>query len=446
MEDKVFAYITKYNLIKKGDNVIVALSGGADSMALFHFLHKQASSLQITLQAAHFDHGLRGEESARDAEFVKKVCRQYKVQLYMQQGFMKERTRPVGMGEEEWARHLRLGYLENLAKQQQAIIATAHTLSDNAETVLFRAVRGSGPRGIAGIPPKRGVFIRPLLHVSRAEVEAYCTGNGLEYVTDSTNASVCYARNRIRLSVLPELERVHPGAEQALARLGETMRGVEEYIAQEADVLLHKSKRKQGYDVGMLLAAPEPVRMAAFSQLSGKNADSLTLNNMQRVASGQLGALQLSENHRVRLVQKKLIIERLPKDNEENYNVPLREGEIELPDGTRLLVRVEKANKKLDVEEKNVQRGLTFEADYDKIKRTCVFRGRLPGDVYRPAGRGVAKTLKKWMNEEEIPLVQRKTLPLLAQGSEVLWIAGYGFCDGLAITESTVKRLYIEIL
>lgn len=446
MEEKVFGCIKKYNLIQKGDNVIVALSGGADSIALFHFLYSNVKTLQINLQAAHFDHGLRGSESDRDADFVRATCHKYGVQLHIKQGFMREAPKPVGMGEEEWARHLRLGYLEELAAEQNAKIATAHTLSDNAETVLFRAARGSGTRGIAGIPPARGVFIRPMLQVTRSEVEAYCSRYDLQYVTDSTNASMQYARNRIRLAVLPELERVHPGAEQALARLGETMRGVDEYLTAQATMLLNTAKRRLGHDAAMLLQAPDPVRMQAFALLAEDYASGTVLENMQKVASGQLGALQICAHKRVRLVQKQLVIEEVEADTGESYSVPFKEGLIELPGGINLLVSVEKTDKNYCDEEKKEQKGLTFKADYDRIRENCVFRGRLSGDSYRPAGRGVTKTLKKWMSEEGIPPAQRRQWPLLAQGSNVLWVARYGFCDGVQVTQNTQKIVHIQIL
>ena len=445
MEQRVFGCIQQYGLVSQGDNVIVALSGGADSMALFHFLYTHAKALGIGLAAAHFDHGLRGEESERDAVFVREVCGEYGVPLYAESAHMRSRERPGGMGEEEWARQLRLAFFEKLAVRHSAKIATAHTRSDNAETVLFRAIRGSGPRGLAGIPPKRGVFIRPLLWVSRDEVEAYCARSGLGYVVDSTNASLQYSRNRLRLRVMPQLEQAHAGAGTALCGLAEDMRELDTYLTQQAGQALQDAAGKYGYDAGQILALPPPVQKQVFSLLLGERASRKMIGQAQRVAEGTLGALQISAQKRLRRFKGCLLVEETGRPPAPAGEIPFAEGEILFSERHGLRVEVLSADGNRRVQGEKEKKGLTFEADYDRINKNSLFRTRRPGDWFRQPGRGGSKPLKKWMNERGIPSFERLDLPLLACGSEVLWIAGHGFCEGVLAGAGTRRTVRIEV-
>lgn len=445
MQDKVRKTIEKYRFFTGAINVIAALSGGADSMALFHFLHNCAGELGIVLAAAHFNHGLRGEEADRDEAFVRDVCRRYGVPLYVERVDMAGMQRPVGQGTEEWARQLRYSFFERLISQHSALVATAHTASDNAETVLFHAVRGTGPKGLGGIPPVRGAFVRPLLEVDRGEVEEYCKANGLAYVTDGTNADVCYARNRIRLNVMPELKMVHAGAEAALGRLAADMREVDLFLQEQAATLLEKARRADGFDSFVLLQAPQPVRLSALAQLAGPVASRNTLQQMERVLRGEVAAAQLPGQ----LVAKQkegafLVCPWQAPAVPPVYEEPLREGEILLPGGYRLLVEVADVGAHTEFCKKKSENHFTFMANCDKIVKNSVLRPRKQGDLFAPKGRGVTKTLKKWMNEQKIDRETRAAMPLLCDGHRVLWVWNEGFCEGVSVDADTKKVLYIR--
>ena len=167
MENKVLADIRKYNMISPGDNILVALSGGADSVALFYCMLKLKNDLKINVYAAHLNHGIRGEESDRDELFVKELCAKYNTELFTKNEHMAQRTPPKGMSTEKWARELRYAFLKETAKKLNAKIATAHTLSDNCETLMFNLARGASLKGSTGIPVVRENIIRPLIGVTR---------------------------------------------------------------------------------------------------------------------------------------------------------------------------------------------------------------------------------------------------------------------------------------
>ena len=186
IENSVLSAIEQFSLLDASKNITVALSGGADSVALIYALYRLREKLGITLSAAHLNHMIRGEEALRDEEFVKKLCKKYEIPLFCERTDVPAFAKIQGLSLETAAREVRYGFLERV---NCGVIATAHTASDNLETVLFNLSRGTALKGLCGIPPKRGIFIRPLILASRSEIEDYCKKNNLDFVTDSTNLS-----------------------------------------------------------------------------------------------------------------------------------------------------------------------------------------------------------------------------------------------------------------
>ena len=203
------------SLLPAGCTVLCAVSGGADSVCLLDLVRRLGD---VTVLCAHFDHGIRGAESARDAAFVEALCKEWAVPFFPGRGDVPAYAAANGLSIETAAREMRYAFLERTAKEQGAdVIATAHNLNDNAETILFRMARGTGLRGLTGIPARRGRIVRPLLHTPRRDIEEYLTARGIPHVEDSTNTETDAARNRIRLDVLPRLESIHPGAAAGIA-------------------------------------------------------------------------------------------------------------------------------------------------------------------------------------------------------------------------------------
>ena len=226
MLNKLLAFIRRYDMLKPGDCVVCAVSGGADSVALLFALYLLRQKLGISVSAAHFNHRLRGEESDRDEAFVREFCDRYDIALHVGS----ETVQPGKKGLEAAARDARYAFLKSLPGK----IATAHTADDNAETLLMHLVRGTGLKGLGGITPVTDKLIRPMLEVTRREVLCFLKEYNLSYVDDSSNDTDQFLRNRLRHHVMPLLARENPGIAENLSALALRLRQDEEYLTQAA--------------------------------------------------------------------------------------------------------------------------------------------------------------------------------------------------------------------
>lgn len=226
MQNKLLQFIREQKLIAPGDRVICALSGGADSVAMLFALFLLREKLKIQLEAAHFNHHLRGEESQRDEVFARDFCARYDIPLHVGGG----QVQPGKKGLEAAARDARYAFLETLDGK----IATAHTADDNAETVLLHLIRGTGLKGLGGIAPQRGALIRPMLGVTRQEVEDFLGEWSLPYVEDSSNETDAFLRNRIRHHVMPLLREENPKIRENLSQMALRLRLDEAYLTQQS--------------------------------------------------------------------------------------------------------------------------------------------------------------------------------------------------------------------
>ena len=267
MTDKARRDCARLGLLEKGDSVIAALSGGADSVALLHFLISVKEQYDLTIHAAHLNHGIRGEEAQRDESFCKILCEKYNVPFHLRRRDIPALARARGVSEELCGREERYAFFEELAEPLNAKIALAHTASDNAETLLFNLSRGASLGGAAAIPQRRGNIIRPLLSCTRAEIEAYCAANGLEYVTDSSNLSDDYTRNRIRHHVIPVLRELNPELESAMLRFSRDAAEVKAYLTRQAQRALEEARADYGCRADVLLRQDAAVLKTALSLL-----------------------------------------------------------------------------------------------------------------------------------------------------------------------------------
>ena len=445
IEETLLAYCRQQGLFKSGDRVIAACSGGADSMALLLFLLRRRKELAIEVLATHVNHGIRGVSARADANFVTAFCRQNGVELLLYDA-EKEGIAIPPRPSEEWARELRYRWFDELAAREEALIATAHTCSDQAETLLFRMARGTGLHGLAGIPPCRGIYRRPCLCLSRTDTEAYCAALGQSYVQDESNADDLYARNRIRHTVVPALQTVNPAAEQAIARLCRQMRALDDWLTAEAAALLQAAAVPGGYEVETLCQARGPVLDAALHALISpvRDAEEKYVNLLRFLVLQREGALQLTPEVTYKI--KNGVLLRLTPQGIKPPPAPpqpFTQGCFSLPGGYFVefqRVKYEEFLKNQPIFKKD----LNCCADCAKIQGNAILRTRQPGDFFRPAGRHLRKTLKKYYNELGIPQAERPLLPLLADGSEVLWLWGCGFAEGCAPDEYTHEVLTVR--
>ena len=456
---RVEDFCTREGLLQPGvpQHLAAAVSGGADSMALLLLLRQLQPRFGYTLSACHVNHGLRGQRADRDEAFVRAECARLGVPLRVFHAA--ELAPPPAHAGEDWARRLRYTAFAQLQGQGIDAIATAHTANDQAETLLLRLARGTGLHGAGGIRPRRGCYLRPLLCLSRAETEAVCRAEGQPWVTDETNDTDAYARNRLRHSALPALESTNAAAVQNLARFCEKAARAEAYLAAGAAKLLAAARLPGAEPVWRLppLQAADPLLLeTALHSLVApvRDAEEKYVQLLCAVVRQGSGAVQLTEQVRFcagnGCLRQEMLPQTLPRQPERAPQqvpfLPEKQLEFRLRGGWKGKAELLTADfeKKIQVVHK---KDLKNRADYARITTLyagLVLRTRQPGDVYRPAGRAVHNRLRKWMNEADIPAQQRDTLPLLAAGSEVLWVCGSGFAEGLAPDETTTLILQME--
>lgn len=428
MLQSVLTAIERFSLLS-ADNITVALSGGADSVALLHALCTLKDKLKINISAAHLNHMIRGDEALRDENFVKQLCGDMNIPLICESIDVPAYAEKNRLSIETAAREVRYAFFERI---NTGVVATAHTASDNLETVLFNLARGTGLNGLCGIPPKRSIYIRPLILVTRDEVEAYCAENCLSYVTDSTNLSDDYTRNRIRHTVIPVLKSVNPSAEKTVARTVVSVREDEEFLNACADNYL-SANFKDGF-LTVDSAVPPSVLKRAIKKYAeyivpDLRLDSLHLNSIYSVSvnggrtSLPCDCIAEAKNGRLSVKNK------LSNGKKTVFNVSTA-----VKDNT-FFKNGEKVNNLL----------LNNSIDCDKIVGESVLRTRLPGDSVRLAGRGCTKTLKKLMNELKIPNELRDSVPVLADDDGVIWVYGAGTASRCAVNEKTEKVMIITV-
>nr|WP_317412759.1 tRNA lysidine(34) synthetase TilS [uncultured Solibaculum sp.] len=434
--DNVMSWMQEQNMLQVGEAVVVALSGGADSVSLLYYLKEQSRLMGWKVTAAHFNHRLRGEESDRDEAFCRDLCKRWGIPLQVGSADVQKEVERSGESVEQCARRLRYDFLNQAAGR--AKIATAHTLSDQAETVLLHLSRGAGLRGICGIPPVRENIIRPFLRITRDEVEAYCKENSLLFITDSTNSQRDYARNRVRLDVIPTLKEVHPGFLKSIDRCTAWLRDIKDFLERQTEDVLKKAKSGHGYRVEELLKQPAAVRREAIMELirrAGGKAQALHVELVEELLSHP-GAADLSGDVRARQQDGLLQVESIvQKDEKESAPIPLKEGTFLLSSGVQMTVTA------VGVDEKENFNKMLFNNAIDcaKIKGTAMIRRRMPGDRFHPAGRGCGKSLKKLFQEADIPVEQRELIPIVCDEEGILWVGGFGPDERAAIGDGTCR-------
>lgn len=400
MTNKLEAFLRAYHMVSPGDRVICALSGGGDSVALTFALYLLKDKLGITLEAAHFNHHLRGEESDRDEQFVRSFCHQYGIPLHL--GGAEVQTGPKGL--EASARAARYGFLRSLPGK----IATAHTADDNAETVLMHLVRGTGLKGLGGITPVSGTVIRPMLLITRREVEDFLAEYALLHVEDSSNGSDAFLRNRIRHGVMPLLKGENPRISENLSRMALRLRLDEACLSEDLPVDPTVSQLREMHPARRSRCLEKILMESGFSEPEDSHIslmESLVFSDKPSARANFPGDLVIGRSY-----------EQLEIQGGEN---PLPDQELSCP-GTlefpRLGLRVvctpaQDLKKKYDC--------------FTVFPQGKILVGpRRPGDAIHLSGG--TKSLKKWMIDHKIPASRRMHIPVIRDERGILGAYGIG--------------------
>lgn len=459
MLKKVRDYMREHDMTAPGDAVIVALSGGADSVCLLTVL-KQLATPEFLLRAVHVHHGIRGAEADRDEAFAQKLCESLSVPLCVAYCHVPAYAAEHGLSEEEAGRILRYQVLEKEAgKWEQELpagsrvkIALAHHRDDKAETILHHLLRGSGLTGLAGIRPVQGRRIRPLLCVGREEIRAYLEAGHISWCEDSTNQSPDYTRNRIRSQVLPLLKTaVNEQAEEHILQAGQIIGQADAYLRQQAEEIWQEAVCGREEDLAAIpLTAfarqPEILKTYLIRHMldqlhpGWKDIGSRHFTAIAELAGKPVGSrLDLPGGLMARTGYETLEIVRKTEREVSVKTESGADGEIH---GRQTVPELHMTVFSRQKDQEIPKNQYTKWFDYDKIKGTLSVRTRRTGD-YLILPSGGSKTIARYMIDEKIPKEKREQILLLAEGSHVLWVVGFRISEYYKIEEHTENILQV---
>lgn len=429
MNNKIKNTINKYNLIDKNDTVLIALSGGADSVFLAKFLISIRDEYNLTLKAAHVEHGIRGKESLEDCEFVETFCKENNIECNTLHIKAVEEAKKARMGVEEYSRNKRYEFFDSIECDK---IATAHNLSDNIETVLFRLARGTSLKGMCGIPVKRGKIIRPIIEVSAEEIRNFLKENNIPFRVDFTNNENEYSRNKIRNVIIPLFKEINEDFENTVNRFIKSANEDENFLDLAVDDIFQSVFSNNTLDLIQLrcYSVSEIKRVIIkYFRINEVTLDEYHLSEIVKLVYEQ-SKTQIKDNIFAISDKKSLRIAKFGKVvNFDNILV-----EKDVLSKSDFLTKCELSPKKFD-----------FYCDCDKIIGNVLVRTRMPGDKISPSGRNCSKTLKKLYNELSIPVENRDNIPVIVDDNGVIGIYGYCVDERVSVNENSKNIMILNI-
>jgi tRNA(Ile)-lysidine synthase len=453
---KVKRTISRHQMISEGDSVIVAVSGGPDSVCLLHILHEVKDELQIDLVVAHFDHGLRPAEDERETAFSRTLAQSLQLPFETAKGRLL--AKKTGGSKEEVARNARYAFLEKVREKHKAQkIALGHNLNDQAETILMRLLRGSGPSGLTGIPPSRDdQIIRPLTEIERSEIEKYLKAKKLLSVTDSSNLQTDYLRNKIRLELMPLLEEQQPQLASLLGQTAEILRDEDDYLERIAEAWLKKEVTRNPdntlqLSIASFMCLPVALRRRVTRKVIGKLKKDLRriswdhIETIQRLAQGKKpqAALALPGGAAVKRTYDHLVFSTSVKRKPRPFH-----HRVEGP-GT---YEIEEIGRRLSLEQLKNRKGLrlggsawTAFLDAEKLRFPLTLRTFKAGDRFIPFGMKGHKKLKNFFMDLKVPLEQRYSTPILCREGTLVWVCGFRIDDRFKVTSETKRVMKLSL-
>lgn len=456
LKQKVLKTISENNMINSGDKILVALSGGPDSLTLLHILYSLKDQLNINIGAAHVNHLLRGNDAFKDENLCKTYCENLGLDFYLKRIDINEESKIKGISHEMAGREARYNFFEELSnKYGYNKIAIAHNLNDQAETILMRIMRGTGIEGLVGIKAVRDKkFIRPLIEISRAEIEHYCEENNLKAAIDETNFENIYSRNKIRLELIPYMEKnFNKDVIETLSRMSKLIKEDNEFIEDFAlkifEKYCYKKEDRVIINKEVLLqhkAIVSRVIRMALAEIKGNlyNIDNSHINDIIKLYNHNTGKfIMLPNDIMVENVYKDLHIYIKIQENERDFYEPLEINNKVISNLLKYSIELKTLNKdKNFVMKKN---NMIKYFDYDKVKGDIYLRYRKDGDRFTPLGMKGSKKIKDLFMDLKVPRYERDRIPLLCFGNEIAWIVGYKVSDKFKIDCNTKRVLQVTI-
>lgn len=444
MISKAFETMKKYNMLDGTKKIIVGFSGGADSVALLHFLYFFTSERKkiFDVAAVHVNHGLRGEEAQRDENFAVSFCEKLGIEITIKKINVNEIAEITKTGLEEAGRKARYQIFESLAKETGTKISTAHTLSDSCETFLLNFTRGTALKGLCGIPPIRGNIIRPLINVTRTEIEEYCKKNNLNYIHDSSNFEKNYTRNKIRLDVIPHLKSINPDFENSAARTLSALEEDEKYLDGKVLEAFKYAKSEVGYNVDRLKTLPNSIKnrvvLKIIRSFTDKPIDQKHINLVNNLINDFSSAVTLPSNIKIINKNNNLQVVNKVERNNFKWEYLLKKLNILTEIDTNIIIKVITFSEYQKLKSES-SRNVTWAFDFEKLPEKSVIRNRRPGDKFTLPSRNITKSIKKLFSELKIPENLRNKIPLIAFENEIIWIDNIGVSKNYIPNKDTKK-------
>lgn len=457
MINKVKETIVKEELIQIGDKIIVGISGGPDSVCLLHILASLKEEYHLTIYGAHLNHNFRGIESQLDAHYVSKLCEDLNLICFIKSIDVAQFSESNGFTFEEAGRILRYQFFDEVSEKVGANkVAVAHNLNDQAETILMRFLRGTGMEGLTAIHHSRGKVIRPLLNITRPEIEDYCSVHNLSPRLDKTNLEPIYHRNKVRLELIPYLkENYNPNIVETLARTAEILKKDSSFMELEAKkayetLKISESENRVELSIRGINQLHDALRVRALrfacEDLVGKK-DVLEYKHI-------ISVLDLLENGQtakkrslpmgiiVKISYEKLIftIDKFEYEKDFIYELQINSRQFidEISQG--IIINLYSKEEIGDISRDKYVKSF----DYDKVKSRLNVRNRRAGDRFWPLGLTGSKKLKDFFIDLKIDREQRDLIPLLCDGDEIMWVVGYRMSEAYKVNNETTRVLVVE--
>ena len=454
--------IDRYRLLEKGDRVIVGVSAGVDSMVLLYLLNAYRQVFGLSLIVAHVNHGFRPEESEKEEELVQKESKRLGLPFEYGQFNVREFQKLSGFSPQDAARRIRFQFFQDLLEKHQAQkIALGHNADDQAETILLRLIRGSGLQGLRGILPIReGKVIRPLLEVWRGEIETFAIEKGIHYRLDSSNLKQDYLRNKIRLALIPTVEKEYqPNFKQVLLRTSAILREENDYLEKGTEEAYLKIVREKRNAIYFKFSEYQSLHQAIQWRVIRKMMETIWAQGMAVKESEWSDVHQI--HRRLRKPPPSFILE-LSRGVwiEKRYDMvelgkrglkPFPPFEVELISQGRTFI--EEIGKEIIIGDVNRDQfendmdslNMTF-MDYESLQFPLKVRNFRPGDRFRPLGVKGTQKVKEFFIDHKIPRFERPKVPLIISGEMIAWVLGYRIDDRVKITEKTKKVLKVKVV
>lgn len=449
IEQTALKFIDNKKLIKKGDKILVALSGGPDSVFLLHLLFKYKKRFQIDIGALHINHRIRGVDAKNDQVFCERLCKKMKVKSFSKNKNVKAFASKNSLSLEEAGRKIRYLELKNTAqKYGYNKIATAHNSGDNAETILLNLIKGTGIGGISGIPIERGNIIRPILCLKKADILSYLNESGLNYRIDKSNLSNDYERNFIRNNILPLIkENLNPNVEESLFKSSEVFKEVKVLIKNrlDKDFIEFVKTEKDKIEILLTNEAEEKIKQLSFiikdavSKQFSEELNFKNINDIVGLTNKRIGQKINLPGNITAQKERGVILIRKYETKKSFVSITLKPGD-----------KIKLNSKSISIKKVKNLKNLNFTSDRniefisgDKIKGSFKIRRWRDGDKFYPIGLKGTKKISDYLTEQKIPNYKKREQLVLTNNNKIVWVLGLRLDGRFKITSNTKKAYSI---